>query len=171
MWRRMLLVLGVVLALPLAAAAQRVELPGLSNDAQAYRSQLERRFPTGSSPQQRSAAETRAANAERAGNWAAAAAAWEERVALGEARPEHWLALARAQLRRNPPELPRALQAAWNNFLEVPGGEPEIPALLVMAETLQRMDRPVQVLHVLDGAVGRRPGDAALRQRLADARR
>jgi uncharacterized protein YfaS (alpha-2-macroglobulin family) len=169
MWRKLLLVLALLM--PGVVAAQQVNLPGLSREAEAYRGQLERRFPTGGSPQQRAAAENRATNAERQNNWANAAQAWEERIALGDARPEHWLSLARAQLRRNPPEAQRALQAAWNNFAEVPGGEPEIPSLLVMADALQRLDRPVQMLTVLEAALGRRPQDPQLRQRLADGRR
>src|SRR5215207_7030333 len=77
-----LLLLALILAVPAPpAAAQGFDLPGLPRDA---------------APQQRVAAEARAQAAERRGDWAAAAQAWEDRVAGSEARPEHWLSLARA---------------------------------------------------------------------------
>ena len=74
--RRWLVLLLLLMALP----AQAFDLPGLSRDAGQYREQLERRFPAGGTPQQRSAAETRAIAAERQNNWANAAQAWEERA-------------------------------------------------------------------------------------------
>jgi hypothetical protein len=49
-------------------------------------------------------------------DWAAAAAAWETRIAQGDAPAAQWLSLAEAQMRRTPPEASRALQAAWQNF-------------------------------------------------------
>src|SRR3954469_5150342 len=114
--RLLLLLLGLLVAplvTPLAARAQDFDLPGLSGDAAGYQRDLGRRFPAGATPQQRAAAEARAVQAERQQNWAAAAQAWEERVGGGEARPEHWLALARALLQKTPPDPARALQAAW----------------------------------------------------------
>ncbi|WP_135468439.1 alpha-2-macroglobulin family protein [Crenalkalicoccus roseus] len=165
---------ALLLALLLAAtpaAAQGFDLPGLARDAEAYAGELSRRFPAGATAAQRAAAERRAAEAERRGDWAGAAAAWEERVAGGEARPEHWLALARAQLRRDPPEPARALQAAWANFQAVPPGAPEIPALLAMAEALHRLGRPAQQLQALAAVVERAPEEARYREMLAEARR
>ena len=168
--RLLLLLLCLLLAAP-AARAQGFDLPGLSHDAAAYQRQLERRFPAGATPQQREAAVQRALQAERAGNWAAAAQAWEERVAGGEPQPEHWLALARAQLRKDPADANRALQAAWMNFQEVPVGTAEIPSLLLMAEALGRLDRPVQQIQALQAVLERAPGDPRYRQILAEARR
>ncbi|TCH97685.1 alpha-2-macroglobulin family protein [Roseococcus sp. SYP-B2431] len=155
----------------LAPAAQAFDLPGLSRDSGRYREELERRFPAGGSAQQRQAAETRAGTAERQNNWAAAAQAWEDRAALGEMTAPQWLSLARAQLRRNPPEAARALSAAWQNFLMVPAGPPEIPSLLVVAEALQRMDRPAQQIAALEQVVQRAPDEARYAQALTEARR
>jgi len=160
-----------VLLLLLSPAAQAFDLPGLSRDSNQYREQLERRFPAGGSPQQRQAAETRASTAERQNNWAAASQAWEDRAALGEMTAAQWLSLARAQLRRTPPEAGRALSAAWQNFLMVPAGPPEIPSLLAVAEALQRMDRPAQQIAALEQVVQRAPNEARYVQALTEARR
>ncbi|TCZ57835.1 alpha-2-macroglobulin family protein [Roseicella aquatilis] len=168
--RPILFLLALLLAAP-AARAGDVELPGLAAEAAAYQRDLSRRVPAGATPQQRAAAEARAAAAERRQDWAAAAAAWEDRVAGGEAGPEPWLALARAQLQRVPPETGRALQAAWAAFQAAPAGAGEVPALLLMAEALRRLDRPAQQVEVLQAALDRTPDDARLRQALAEARR
>ncbi|MFL1463031.1 alpha-2-macroglobulin family protein [Roseococcus sp. DSY-14] len=162
-------VLALCLLWPLAAGA--FDLPGLSRDSQGWREGLERRFPAGATPQQRAAAEARIAAAERRPDAAALAAALEERVAMGEASPAQWLALARAQLRRTPPEAQRALHAAWQNFLAVPGGEAEIPSLLVIAEALARLERPAQQIAALQAVVERAPGNPGHAEALAAARR
>lgn len=167
--RILFLLLGLLLAPP--ALAQGFDLPGLAGDAEGYERGLARRFPAGATPAQRAAAEQRGAQAERAANWSAAAAAWEARIAGGEARPEHWLALARAQLQQSPPDANRALQAAWQNFQVVPGGAPEIPSLLLMAEALQRLDRPAQQQQALAAVIERAPNEPRFRQLLAEARR
>jgi uncharacterized protein YfaS (alpha-2-macroglobulin family) len=166
--RKLLLLLLFALGTP-AAAQPSFELPGLSQDAAAYQAALQRRFPAGGTPQQRAGAESRAAAAERTGNWAAAAAAWEERVGMGAATPEHWLALARAQLARTPPEAARALQAAWTNFEMVPAGPPEVPSLLLMAQALQRLERHAQAVETLEAVVAR-ADTSENQQRLAAAR-
>ena len=154
---------------PLAAGA--FDLPGLSNDSYAYREGLERRFPAGGTAQQRAAAEARIAAAERRPDAAALAAALEERVAMGDATPAQWLALARAQLRRTPPEAQRALHAAWQNFMAVPAGEAEIPSLLAVAEALGRMERPAQQIAALQAVVERAPGNTQHAEALSAARR
>lgn len=161
----------VVLVLALATPAQAFDLPGLSRDSSQYREQLERRFPAGATPQQRQGAEQRAVAAERANNWPNAAQAWEERAAMGEATAGQWLALARAQLRRAPPEPARALHAAWQNFMMVPGGPPEIPSLLLIAEALARMERPVQQMAALEAVIQRAPSEPRHAEALAQARR
>ncbi|MFZ4409992.1 MAG: alpha-2-macroglobulin family protein [Paracraurococcus sp.] len=168
--RLLLLLLALLLAQP-PAHAQDFDLPGLSGDAAGYQRDLGRRFPAGATPQQRANAEARAIQAERAQNWAAAAQAWEERVGGGEARPEHWLALARTQLLKSPPDPNRALQAAWQNFQMVASGPPEIAGLLVIAEALQRLDRPAQQLQALQAVLQRAPDNPRYRQLLAEARR
>jgi uncharacterized protein YfaS (alpha-2-macroglobulin family) len=154
-----------------SALAQPVDFPGLAEDAAAYQTRLEQRFPAGASARQRAAAEQRAEAAGRRQDWAAAASAWEERAGAGEARAEHWLALARAQLRRTPPEAARAAEAAWQAFALVPAGPPEIPSLLVLAEAFQRLNQPLMRLRALEAAAGRDPENAALRRTFAEARR
>ncbi|MBS7812485.1 alpha-2-macroglobulin [Roseococcus pinisoli] len=161
----------IIALLLLAPAAHAFDLPGLSRDSNQYREQLERRFPAGGTAQQRQAAETRATAAERQNNWPAAAQAWEDRAALGEMTAAQWLSLGRAQLRRNPPEAGRALSAAWQNFLMVPAGPPEIPSLLMVAEALQRLERPAQQIAALEQVVQRAPEEARYTDALAQARR
>ena len=165
---RLLLVLGLLL--PGLAAAQSFDLPGLGRDASAYQQDLQRRFPAGGSPAQRIAAEQRARGAEARRDLAAAAAAWEERIGMGQASADHWLALAQAQLGRQPPDNQRALRAGWRAFQFANSGEPEIPALLVLAEALRRLDRPVQQIEALEAILERRDSPAD-RQRLEAARR
>ena len=132
--RLLLLLLGLLLAPP-PARRPGFDLPGLTGDAAGLPAQLARRFPAGATPQQRAPAEQRAAQAERPNNWAAAAPAWEERVAGGEARPSSgWRWPGRSS--PHPAGAARALQAAWCNFRRWPGGAPEIPSLLLMAEAL-----------------------------------
>ena len=164
------LLLLLALALPGVAAAQSFDLPGLGRDTSAYQQEMQRRFPAGGSPQQRMAAEQRAQQAEARRDFAAAATAWEERIGMGQPTGDHWLSLAQAQLNRTPPQNPRALQAAWRAFQLAPYGEPEIPALVVIAEALRRMDRPVQQIEALEAVLERSDSPEA-RQRLDTARR
>ena len=168
--RVLLFLLGLMLALP-EARAEGFDLPGAAADAAQYQQALSRRFPAGSTPQQRAAAEARAAQAERQQNWTAAAEAWEARLGGGDPKPEQWLALARAQLQKVPPDAARALQAAWQNFQSAPAGLGEVPGLLLMAEALLRLDRPAQQIQALEAAAERAPDNVPLRQALADARR
>jgi hypothetical protein len=164
--RRLLL----LLVLPGLAAAQGFDLPGLGREADLYQQEMTHRFPAGGSPAQRAAAEQRARAAEARRDFAAAAAAWEERIGMGQALAAHWLALAEAQLKRQPPEARRALQAGWRAFQLAPHGEAEVPALLVLAEALGRLDRPVQQIEALE-AVLERVDSAEHRERLEAARR
>ncbi|MBU8536421.1 alpha-2-macroglobulin family protein [Falsiroseomonas tokyonensis] len=168
---RLLLPLLLVLAWLLPAAAQNFDPPGLANDSSSYENALNRRFPAGGTPQQRSQAETRARAAEARRDWAAAAAAWEERIGAGQATADHWMALANAQLSRTPPEALRALQAGWRAYMLVPGGAAEIPSLLVMAEAMRRLDQPMWQIEALEAVVERAPADARQREALAAARR
>ncbi|PZR14637.1 MAG: hypothetical protein DI532_09030 [Azospirillum brasilense] len=166
-----LAVLGSLTAGGLPAGAQTLpELPGVQSDAAGYARDLARRFPAGATVQQRAQAEAQARQAEARGDWNAAATAWEQRLGMPEAKPEQWLALARAQLLRNPPQPARALQAAWQNFNGVAAGAPEIPALQVMAQALQRLDRWAPTIAVLEAVVERAPDDAAAKQVLEAAR-
>ena len=161
----------LVFVLLAATPAWAFDLPGLSRDSGQYREQLERRSPAGGTPQQRQGAEQRAITAERANNWPNAALAWEERAGMGDVTPAQWLALARSQLRRAPPEPARALHAAWQNFMMVPGGAPEVPSLLLIAEALSRMDRPAQQIAALEAVIQRAPNEPRHAEALTQARR
>lgn len=170
LFRTLALILLAALAMP-AAPVGAFQLPGLQRDASNYLVELRRRFPAGGSPQQRAQAEQRAQNAERARDWAGAAAAWEERIGMGQVTAEHWMALGRAQMNRTPPEATRALQAGWFAFSLVGAGPAEVPSLLLMAEALRRLDRPVQMIEALEAVVEREPDEPRHRQQLAAARR
>ena len=169
--RRVVSVLLLLLGFALAVPATAFEIPGLADDAWRYETMLTQRVPAGGTPQQRAAAEARARSAQQRGDWAAAATAWEERIALGQASADQWQALAEAQLRRTPPEATRALQAGFRAFMMVPGGAPEIPSLLVMAEALRRLDRPVSQIAALEAVAERAPEDRRHAESLAAARR
>ena len=80
----------------------------------------------------------RAADAQRRNDWAGAAAALEARIAAGEATDDMWLALARAQQRRTPPDPAHAARAGWQAFRMADTRAPEIPEPLAMAEALRR---------------------------------
>ncbi|MFM7607805.1 MAG: hypothetical protein ACKO9A_02845, partial [Alphaproteobacteria bacterium] len=166
---RLLLILMLTFA-PVIAWAQGFDLPGLSQESGAYQQSLQRRFPAGGTPQQRAAAERRAQDATARRDFAAAAAAWEERIGLGNNTSDHWLALAEAQLARTPPENSRALQAAWRAFQFAPGGEPEVPSLLLIAEALRRQDRLAQQVEALEAVMERMPNDARHKAALDTAR-
>ncbi|MBP0446110.1 alpha-2-macroglobulin family protein [Roseomonas sp. SSH11] len=153
------------------ALAQGFELPGLSADSGRYASGLARRFPAGGTPAQRSQAEQRAQQAEARGDWPAAIAAWEERLGMGNARPEMWLALGRAAMARSPADPGKALMAAQQNFNLVPAGVEEVPSLRLMADALRAQNRWPQAIQALEAMAERMPADPAIRQALADARR
>lgn len=164
------LLLLLALALPVPVVAQTFDLPGLGRDAAAYLQELQRRHPAGASPQQRAAAEQRAAQAEGRRDYAAAAAAWEDRIGMGQPNGNHWLSLAQAQLAASPPNNQRALQAAWRAFQLAPYGEPEVAPLMAIAEALRRLNRPVQQIEALE-AILERTDSPEHRQRLEAARR
>jgi len=166
-----LLALLLLLAAPASAQMLNFEPAGVQRDARAYEAQLTRRFPAGGTPAQRSAAESRAIAAERSGKWDLAVQAYEERIGAGNPTPELWLALAQAQLSRTPPNPARALQAAWQSFMLVPVGPPEIPSLRMMARALTQEGLLAEALAATAAAQSRDPENPALRQELADARR
>ena len=151
--------------------ADEFTLPGLEADSDAYAHTLTSRFPAGGTPQARKAAEQAAAAALRKQDWVAAAAAWEARIAQGDATAAQWLALAEAQIKRTPPEANRALLAAWKNFSLSEAGAAEVPALQLMANALIVLDRPAHAVQALEAAMERAPDDKAIAQKLADTRR
>ena len=160
----------LLLVLGLAGGAAAFEVPGLAADSEAYAQSLAPRAP--SSAEARAAADQRADAAIRAGNWAEAVTALEARIRLGEVEERHWLALAEAWAKRTPPDGNRALQAAWQAFAMVPGGAPEIPSILRIADIFQHvLDRPAQAIEALEAVIERDPANPAYRQRLAELRR
>ncbi len=170
--RRFVLLAVAMLGLACGVAlADDFSLPGLEADSNAYQSTLTARFPAGGTPQARKQAEQAAAAAIRKPDWAAAAAAWETRIAQGDATPAQWLALAQAQMQRTPPEANRALQAAWQNFQAAEAGAGEVPALLLMADALKVLNRPAQAIQALEAAAERSPDDKNIVQALDAARR
>jgi uncharacterized protein YfaS (alpha-2-macroglobulin family) len=166
-----LLIAGAALGLPPALAQSPVEIPGLESDASGYAGELARHFPAGANQQLRQQAEARARDAVLRNDWNAAAEALEQRLGMPGATAEQWLALAQAQLSRNPPNPQRALQAAWQSFGMVSAGEAEIPSLRLMAQALQMMDRWPPAIAVLEGVAERAPTDPAAQEALATARR
>ncbi|MGE0418321.1 MAG: MG2 domain-containing protein, partial [Acetobacteraceae bacterium] len=165
----LLLTFCLLFAGPLRAA--EFNLPGLEREAQAYENRLARKFPAGASRQARQQSERAAEAAYRKQDWPAVAAALETRIGQGEATDEHWFALAQAQMRRKPPEARRALEAAWMAFTASDVGPDQVPALLLMADALKLLDRPVQVIQALEAASERQPNDQAIKSALATARR
>lgn len=171
MRRLALLLLTICLLLPAPLRAAEFNIPGLERDSQAYETRLVRKFPAGASRQARQQAERAAEAAYRKQDWPAVAAALETRIGQGEATEEHWLALAQAQMKRKPPELRRALEAAWMAFTGSDVGQDQVPALLLMADALRALDRPVQVIQALEAAIERQPDDQNIRTALVEARR
>jgi uncharacterized protein YfaS (alpha-2-macroglobulin family) len=163
----LLVVFGLVSAHG-ARAADNFYPPGLAADSAAYARSLTQRSPAGGTVQARAAAETRAAEAASRGDWAAAAAALEQRLSLGQSTPDLWHLLAQAQLHRAPPDYTHALAAAWQEFSATDDGAPQIPALLLMADALRALSRPVQAVDALQAVVGFAPENAQYRQQLAD---
>lgn len=160
----------LLLALGLGGQALAFEVPGLGADSDAYARTLAARAP--STAEARAEADRRADAAIRAGNWAEAVSALEARIRLGEVEERHWLALAEAWQRRTPPDGNRALQAAWQAFMMVPGGAPEIPSILRIADIFQHvLDRPAQAIEALQAVIERDPANPVYRQRLAELRR
>lgn len=153
------------------AWADSFQIPGLDADSNAYQRSLASRTPAGATPQARRMAEQRAADAQRRNDWPGVAAALEARIGAGDPTTDHWLALARAQLRRIPPDPARAAQAAWQAFGAANAGAPEIPSLLAMAEAFRAMNRPDAAIQTLEAVQERAPNDAGYTQLLTDARR
>ena len=126
--RHLLPILLFLLALAGSAGAEEFQVPGLDRDSQAYAAALRARSPAGLTPQAARQAEQRAADAGRRNDWPGVAAALETRLAGTDATSGMWLSLARAQLRRVPPDAGRAAQAAWRAFTSAEAGTGEIPS-------------------------------------------
>ncbi len=165
------LLLALLLALVASAArAQPLAVPGLSADSQHYQALLRRPYPAGAAPGVLFAAETRAREAERAGDWAQAVAAWEQRVGGDPRAAGPWLALARDRMRLAPPTPRRALEAAYAAYQRTRLGPQQNPALAVMAAALERLGHGAPELAVRAAMLARDPHNAALATALATRR-
>ncbi|MCC7282065.1 MAG: alpha-2-macroglobulin family protein [Acetobacteraceae bacterium] len=168
-------ILGALVASLLVLSASlgvAFEPPGLTADANRYAAEIRRLAPAGGNPQQRADADRRLREAASRNDLAAQIAAQEARIALGAANdPDAWLALSDLQARKVPPELGRALAAAWQAYQVAPGGAGEIPALLKLADLLERMDRIAQAIPMIEQVIARAPENGQYRARLAALRR
>jgi uncharacterized protein YfaS (alpha-2-macroglobulin family) len=173
-WRAAILV-GFLLACLLPglspARADDFDLPGVASDARAYEQTLTRRFPAGGTPQARRTADQQATDAFNRKDWPATITALERRIGQGEANAQHWWGLATAYLRRTPPDAQKALLAAWRSYQDSPGGTEEIAPLLLMAEALQKLDRPSQSIQALEQVVERAPDNQDYQRQLAEAQK
>jgi alpha-2-macroglobulin len=168
---RLLLILGFILLGIAPSRADKLELPGLQRDADAYVTTLTKRFPAGSTPAVRKTSEQQAAAAIAKQDWPAAIEALEGRVAEGDAMAKQFLDLASAQMHRQPPAPKLALLAAWQSFTHSQAGEPEIPGLLLIADALHALDRDAQAVLVLQAVAERAPDNPTYRKALADKQR
>jgi len=169
--RLLTLLFAALLSLTVPSRAEDFDLPGVSGDARAYENALTRRFPAGGTQQARRQAEQQATAAFQKQDWAGTIIALEQRVALGDAGAVHWMGLATAYLRRTPPDAQKGLLAAWRYFQEAGGAEEEVPALLLVAEALGKLDRPVPLIQTLEAVVERAPDNAEHKTRLAETRK
>jgi uncharacterized protein YfaS (alpha-2-macroglobulin family) len=157
----------VLLLLAAPARAQVFDLPGLADDAARLSEEIRLRSPAGATPAQRSQAETRAREAERGGNWTAAAAAWRTRIGGGEATAEHWLAYARALLQARPSDPRTARAAAWAAIERQPDPREQPRAWLLLGDALEADGRPADALAALEQAANLQPrNDPALAARI-----
>jgi len=148
------------------------EPPGLTADANRYAAEIRRQAPAGGNPQQRADADRRLRESAARNDLPGQVAAQESRIALGAANdPSAWLALSDLHARRTPPDLGKALAAAWQAYQVAPAGAAEIPAFVKLAELLERMDRIPQAIPMMEQAIERAPDNAQYRARLAELRR
>ena len=177
---------GGMMVSAVPAFAQRLDLPGLSADAERYYGTLRAKGPPKADQVQRDEAVQQAAQALVANDFGRAVAAFERAVAARDDRPATWMALAQAQaglaqaLGQTPgPQglgptqtpaqsttqatgqnaaLARALQAGWLGYTKAEPGREQVANLLWLAR-------------LLDGPL-KRPADAlaAYRALLEDAK-
>jgi hypothetical protein len=151
---------------PVLAAAQSFELPGLADDAGRLAEEIRARNPAGATPAQRSQAEARAREAERTGNWTAAATHWRTRIGGAEATADTWLSYGRALLQSTPPQPRPAMAAAWNAIERMEDRE-RLPGWLLLADALEADRRPADALAALEQAGRLVRNDPQLAQRVA----
>lgn len=168
-WRVILAMTALLLygAMSPVLAQSDMRLPGLSAASNGYVQSLTRKFPTGTSDSARDAAGQQASTAISASKWPAAVTALETRVGMGSSTATQWQNLARAWLRRTPPDPQKALLAAWQGWSRSDHGAQGVPALLLMAEALRTLDRRAQEIEVLRHAVELTPDDQDIAARLA----
>ena len=168
---RLLAMVSCALVLSVATRAAEFELPGLSQDSEAYATGLKKASPAGATRETRRRDEQQALDATSRKDWAAAAAAWERRLGEGETTADQWLALSEAQLNRSPPDPKRALMAAWRNYDLLNTGPAQIPALQLIAKALHLQGHPALEYRALAAIVERAPDNPGYRHLLEDARR
>ena len=167
----LLLVLGVFLGIGMTAHAASLSVPGLENDSRAYLATLTKRSPAGLPSAARRTLEQRAADAIRRNDMPAAADALESRIGGGEPTLDLWMALARAQLRRTPPEPARAAQAAWQAYDMTQADASAIPPLLLLADAFRAMKRYDYAIRALENVQELEPDNAEYAKQLADLQR
>lgn len=166
------LVLAVFLVLP--AAAQDAVPPGVSHDAAEWYSGLLKRRPAGGSNQARVAALAKAEEAMKRNDAAAAVAALEDRISLGQPSPEDFVNLAIAYAGQTPPRNQQTLLAATEAYVLTRSAPIQQAitekALSLMADALLGLNRDVQAFTVLEELVRLDGANTAYSARLANVR-
>lgn len=145
------------------------DLPGLDADSKQFAAALSKPFPAGGTPDSRSKAESRAALAAARSDWTTAATALESRLGQSDVSAELWLQLSQAELKRTPPDLRRALDAAWQSYQAADEAPDKAVAMVAAAQALLAQGRPAQAGQAFAEAVAQAPGNAAYQRMLADA--
>ena len=152
----------------LASPAAALDLPGLAQDASAYAAILLEGAPPQENPAARDAALARARAAAGVGNWTGAVAAYEQAITRGDRQSATWLSLSEALERAaGPPNLQRALQAAYQAYSSAATPAESGAALLRMGRLLEeRLNRPAQALEAYREAAQQAPGSPGLAERI-----
>ncbi len=164
--------LGALLAILLASHAARADdfdLPGLDSESAEFAASLSHAYPTGGTAASKQQAETAATASIMRNDWNAAAAALESRAGQSPADARVWLQLSQAELRRSPPQPPKALDAAWQSYLIADEDDNRAAAMIAAAQALLAQGRPAQAGQALSQAVALAPDNAGYKRMLADA--
>ncbi len=127
--------------------AQRLDLPGLDADAQAYAGTLTTKAPPKIDQKAVDEALNAASQALAAKDMAKAAQFFERAIGARDERPAVWMALAQALAGQTPPNLARALQAGWLGYSKAEAGKERIAAAVWLAKLLEGpLNRPRDAL-------------------------
>ncbi len=127
---------ALVTAAP-AALADRLELPGLDADAQAYAGTLTTKLPPAANQKLIDEAINLAGQALAARDMVKAVQSFERAIGVRDERPATWMALARAFAEQTPPNLNRALQAGWLGYSKSDPGSDRVENGLWLARLLE----------------------------------